>query len=325
MEPTILYHYTDAAGFLGIVHQPRFPEGYKVDPSLAPSHTLKLLASDVRFMNDRTELRYAGEIFAARFAEAADASDVPDRNRVVLRQLAGELSGNEFYAEPVQVLAACLTENGDQLSQWRGYAGGAGGYAIGISKTALDRYTFAMAASPNPSQIEVGLLPVRSGRPKSVSYELADVEAAASQRAEAIQSASTYPNDFYDVDPAFFARWETVADMALFKHSGFAEEREWRIIYKHAPNRTRVSLPTDFRLARLGLVPCISLAVNLNAGLAAEYVEANWGPRPERTIEDLVVGPSPDQKLRITAAKQLLETNGHDPSVVRQSLIPFRG
>jgi hypothetical protein len=112
---------------------------------------------------------------------------------------------------------------------------------------------------------------------------------------------------------------------ARFKHEGFREEQEWRFIYHHAHDSTRMSVPTEFRPGRFGIVPCLPIAINLGAGTWIKTLEEAWGPRPERTIEKLIVGPSPDQTLRVTAARQLLETNGHDPSVVEPSPIPFRG
>ena len=40
-------------------------------------------------------------------------------------------------------LGACFCEKGDLLSQWRGYAGGTGGFAIGIDRDGLKNRTFA--------------------------------------------------------------------------------------------------------------------------------------------------------------------------------------
>lgn len=322
-DPEILYHYTDASGLMGIVNKPSFPKGYVYEGAEFDfTGAIKLLASDIRFMNDHAELRFAGKIFAERFDQAAKDWKVPKFRRDLLIQLAHELRGKDFYGEPVQVFAACLSSNGDQLSQWRGYAGGTGGYAIGISKFVLDHYCFVLPLDPSPGSLLLGQLPAQPPLAK-VSYDTAEAKASADRLATEIQPARESESD--DVDPVFWGRLRAVAEMARFKDKGFCEEQEWRFIHYHAPYKTRMSMPTEFRPGRFGIVPCLPFAINLCSGPWVEKVlEKFWG-RPERTIEKLIVGPSSDQTLRVTAARQLLETNGHDPSVVEPSPIPFRG
>jgi hypothetical protein len=46
------------------------------------------------------------------------------------------------------VLAACFCTNGDLLSQWRGYAGGVGGYAIGFPTDVLKDCATALLLRP---------------------------------------------------------------------------------------------------------------------------------------------------------------------------------
>jgi hypothetical protein len=68
----------------------------------------------------------------------------------------------------------------------------------------------------------------------------------------------------------------------------------------------------------MGVIPFISIAVNLEAAPNIAVLERLFGSRP-RTIDDLVVGPSPDQALRVSAAKQLLENERARP-VSRQTV-----
>ena len=50
--------------------------------------------------------------------------------------------------EDINIFAVCFCENGDLLSQWRGYAGGKYGYSIGFDSDALmqiaDRNEFTL-------------------------------------------------------------------------------------------------------------------------------------------------------------------------------------
>jgi len=319
--PPILYHYTDADGLMGIAASPNFPKVY-VDAGVDFTGAIKFLASDVRFMNDRAELRHAGEIFARRFREVAKNPSTPRDRSELLDQLAKTLEVSGYLGDPVQVFAACFSGESDELSQWRGYAGGTGGYAIGIARRTLDHFTFALPVTQSPLGPINGEPPSLMWPPRRVFYKENEAIREADRLAQTLQPGSPVPG----ISANFGALWETVAKMARFKDMGFKDEEEWRMIWYHAPNNTRMSMPAEFRTGRFGVLPFLSIAVNPTAGPPWIAAKEEAGiPRPTRTIDDLVVGPSPDQPLRVTAAKQLLETNGHDPSVVRASPIPFRG
>lgn len=319
--PPILYHYTDAVGLMGIVNNPSFPKAY-TDAGVNLAGAVKLQASDVRFMNDRAELRHAGEIFAKRFLAVADDPATPEERSELLGQLARRLKNGGFLGDPVQVFAVCFSGEHDELSQWRGYAGGTGGYAIGFAKHTLDHFTFALPFGQEPLGPINGEPPSLMRGPQRVLYTESEAHQEADSLARRLGPGS--PTDNFG--PDFWALWDTVATAARFKHAGFKEEREWRTIWYVAPHQARTSVPVEFRPGRSGVVPFLSIAVNPPPGLAwIAAQEAHGRPRPTRTIEDLVVGPSPDQAQRVAAAKQLLETNDHDPTVVRASPIPYRG
>jgi hypothetical protein len=76
----------------------------------------------------------------------------------------------DFLGGPAQLYAACLSSEGDQLSQWRGYAAGTGGYAIGIAKRALDHFTFGAWPNADSTLIQTAVAP-SALRPERVSYD----------------------------------------------------------------------------------------------------------------------------------------------------------
>ena len=319
--PPILYHYTDAVGLMGIVTSPSFPGVYaKADVDL--TKTIKLQASDVRFMNDRAELSHAGDTFAKRFREIASDTGTPADKSELLIELAQRVESGAILGGPVQVFAVCFSGEDDELSQWRGYAGGTGGYAIGFTKHVLDHFTFALPVGWPPLSTINGEPPSLMKGPQRVQY----TKDEARQEADSLIAQLAPGSPTVDMGENFSSLWGTVAAAARFKDAGFKDEKEWRMIWYTAPHQGRTSVPVEFRPGRSGVVPFLSIAVNPPPGLPwIATLEATWGPRPARTIEDLVVGPSPDQAQRVAAAKQLLETNGQDPSVVRASPIPYRG
>src|SRR5215211_7755183 len=117
----VVYHYTNAAGLLGIIS------------------TGQLWATDIEFLNDAEELTYARAAVLADLRARADEIAPPETGSEdglradVLRSIAEELEYPP-QGEPsstYHIYATCFCEDGDLLSQWRAY-GGDGGYAIGF-------------------------------------------------------------------------------------------------------------------------------------------------------------------------------------------------
>lgn len=108
---TTLYHYTSAAGLLGIVE------------------SKSLWTSSIRHLSETSEYSYAGAIardFAARSLNA-DA-DHPWRDCFLdLLEISDRMLGDAM------VYVASLSEAGDRLSQWRGYCPSGGGFSVGFA------------------------------------------------------------------------------------------------------------------------------------------------------------------------------------------------
>lgn len=307
----VLYHYTDAAGLKGIVDgvgRSTFPKVYQSDThefysKYGYERTLRLMATDVRYMNDTAELRHAGKVYADRMKAAAQG------RAGLLTELAAGLERSGYRPDPAQVFAACFSTDGDDLSQWRGYAGGTGGFAIGIPREVLENNTLPLFNFADP-------IPAVAGYPAAVkvvqvSYEPDDIEQAASKfvdRVAGIESGrSTLP----------LLRFDLAQELASFKGRAFRGENEWRAFaHSMPPETSAVPLYGEIRTGRYGLTPFTSFAVNLGTG---------YRPAAEATIVDLVVGPGQHQSLQEIAAQQLVSSNGHNPSVVRSSGVTFRG
>jgi hypothetical protein len=114
--PPVLYHYTGVKGLVGIVKSNR------------------LWASDVLFMNDSTEVRYGRDLIISEAKAAADRTASPVA-QAVFKTVDKILYKVDDLVETF--FAACFCEDGDLLSQWRGYAGRRGGYALGFRSDEL--------------------------------------------------------------------------------------------------------------------------------------------------------------------------------------------
>lgn len=140
--PPTIFHYTSAAGLLGIVEK------------------RQLWVSDIEFLNDQQEMRYAIEQLRAILADSREKiiyrePESPDTNRkmgyydALLRAIDDHFPADDGFHnfwERIPYVASFCRE-GDLLSMWRGYTHGPG-FAIEFdTKTLLD----ALSSEPHNS------------------------------------------------------------------------------------------------------------------------------------------------------------------------------
>lgn len=200
---SIIYHYTTISGLIGIV-----------------THH-ELWASDCRFLNDGTELTYARDKF---FTEVRKLKLPPLEDGGYI--LAGRKS-NYF-----RMFIVCFCENGDLLSQWRGYAADQG-YALGFDVKLLK------------AQNQGELISVRYGIENPAEYFKQELNLASQPTA--------HPGV-----AEWYASESLLPRLAGVKHPSFAEEQEWRLI-KQLPayELNEHNYILKFRLSSMGPVAYI--------------------------------------------------------------------
>ncbi len=190
MQPVTLYHYTDAAGLIGVLTGG------------------KLWATQLQHMNDHKEDAHGYFMAAKQVYELARLETGSKQAHLVeIGHRLRTAEGGSFRC------AFCLSENPDLLSQWRGYTPN-GGYAIGFRVDVL-----RAVATRNGLQLSPCLYHEREQldalssvlSPVINSYQQWDIdEAELQQRINRITTAS---------EPI----------RSVIKHSSFAEESEWRV------------------------------------------------------------------------------------------------
>jgi Protein of unknown function (DUF2971) len=235
-----LFHYTTAAGLLGIVGQS------------------KLWASDARFLNDAQDSTFAREaLFEALRAmpnpvrqerhwwHGTDDEDVFAAEWVSYRDAVVHWLADSSLALGVYV--SCFCESGDLLSQWRGYSTDHG-YSIEFDASAL-------TAAAGPS-LRSSLSPVRYG-----------TELAADVLTEA-ESLLAGTNLAHPGMRAYFTAVALSALLAKIKHPSFQEEREWRLITVEETfdDRGRTDgRAVHFRSNAVSIIPYLELPFALDA------------------------------------------------------------
>ena len=224
--PELLYHYTDAAGLIGILSSG------------------SLWATNLRFMNDSRELDHARQLMIDVLHNARSRATAPGQHSVIdaiETNLSTLIGYPDFYS-------VSFSSDGDLLSQWRGYGATGGGYAIGFDPDGL--------VCPEGGHPQTGRFLNR------VVYDLNSQTAALSGVADtmlALFADVTTESLMTEARARVFSALGEVAGYVFnFKDSAWAEEKEWRAVYVMPAGEADV---VQFRASAGVAVPFITLAM----------------------------------------------------------------
>ena len=299
-----IYHYTEAHGLQGIL------EG-----------DVAIWLTDAQYLNDAQEQQFGRD----RLVTALDARR-NDLRRVLddpTAQVGGETEQltelevilgllrptHEDRFPPGNAYVACFCEEGDLLSQWRGYARG-GGYAIGFDVQKLESLPslpLTYDNSADPSRL-IGVYtstydPFEDALPQPQLVKVEYGEAAADRFADEINSQIAQQPHGHSSEVAFVQfLGRVLPGLARIKHAAFEEEKEWRIV----AIADTLSDQIAFRPGPYGLLPYYKLQL------------------PTDAVREVIVGPGPHSALRVESVRRLLAAAGKQHVRVRPSSAPFR-
>jgi hypothetical protein len=210
---SLLYYYTGIDGLIGILRD-RW-----------------IYATDAMFLNDASEVAYAFNRMMARLAQYhPEYAAIP-----WLAELLDSIGSPAATSRDASVYVTSFCEEGDLLSQWRGYA--SGGYAIGFARDALHKITLPDG--------EIRVVPVSYG--PNVTRP----------RVRKIFEDMIAHGPYTDVDQRRVRDTLLLPELAATKDPTFAEEREWRLmILGHSRDtdvqfRTRANVVIPYLLVPL--------------------------------------------------------------------------
>lgn len=239
-----LYHYTGAAGLLGIVE----------------SRTL--WATDYRHLNDRKEYRIGAKLLEDELCRHR----LEEKHRRAFERLVAETQKTCYVLS--------FSEMGDQLSQWRAYCPGGNGYALGFKQSnalfaSAKQHSFNLVrcAYDLQEQKKLCVYLVESFREGMITK----------------QSWWPQEKGVPSRVRAFFTRYQwnlaLALVMAALKHRGFEEEREWRLVSQY-PEEALYGVA--FRPGRFGITPYFALPLNLKEDEGLHIDEIVIGPTANR-------------------------------------------
>lgn len=277
--PNRLYHYTNVVALKSIIE------------------TQVLWFTDVRYLNDAEELDYPARLIGS-VIESFISNTQDDVETELLRRFT-----NSFHAEGmIDLFTMSLSEEMDELSQWRGYGEGSGGVSVGLD--------VRHCSSNLPAALQL----VRIEYDEAIQVtQIEDLVRAFLNLVQ--QHISMYEprlHTFVIAECCRYFRAEVLGLAMRFKSRHWRSEREWRIVIGLTPDEKREHL--RFRSGKLGLVPFLESSVVQMAGI-------NYGKLP---ISEIVLGPNPYHNLANEAMLSFLRHHGYYHCEVTLSGVPLR-
>lgn len=315
-SPQTLYHYTSAAGALGII-------GRGV-----------LWATEASYLNDSSELLYSLEklkdAWEDEYKELDELSPVPAG---ISETIKSRMYGATFIT--------CLCEEKDLLSQWRGYAS-PGGYAIGFDTRTLhenyvkrSREGILASVSYDASRSEEvaqrwamhAITRWKKEFPRGLVDHIRDLaavkEAVAANQDGFREDADGFIRGLLQQDSVVDALARKLFEFnqkpfgyltlaaAFHKDPAFSAEREWRLVTGRPMTRHGMSQGVRFRETPHGLTPYLEIQFQESAS--------------ETPISEIIIGPGNDYEQREKALRMLLLSLGYPNTIeIRPSRVPFR-
>jgi hypothetical protein len=290
VDAPVLHHYTDAFGVQGILS------------------SKSLWATATQFSNDLSEIEYAVSIATEVIAEMWGKRKKMTPWEKMLAEHLVQLFNTPLHTFG-QPFIVSFCEDGDLLSQWRGYGLGSG---------------FSLAFSPLSQEHEIKLLSKNGFRTmlKKVVY---DPEKQRARLRFLLSNLVRLVNGFsFGTSSPEGAAAHTELSLVLVlemtdwactvKHSAFAEEKEWRII----------TYPTGATLVGVTPENYEGVFVRPTSKLLLPYMILEPPPRRRLPLIEVRCGPSQFQEQSARAMKILLQKHGYKSVRVLLSGVPLR-
>lgn len=301
--PHLLYHYTNADGLKGIIETGIF-------------HATHFL-----FLNDPSEISYSLDLIN----DVLIGVIKNEKNRQVKDTIKDLINKNyiqniHYQGFLYDVFIASFSENGDQLSQWRGYADNGMGYSIGIDPYKIQQIKFGIKYTMNLNinrpinlvKVEYDKEQQRNIIKKSFISLLSKIN-----RCIAVNNEKQTCPIFSNL-PSILSN--LISRLALlFKNQSFNEEKEWRLLL------------FDRYLENNNCNNTISSNINIRnkKGLLLPYVEFDLKESDNKhriPLKKIIIGPRQNLKQARRALDLLLFKKGYNEDVypeILNSTIPY--
>lgn len=276
--PSQLWHYTNADGLIGILQSG------------------ELWSTHVSCLNDQMELRYSRRLLLNKIIEVSNGIVSKEGMRflelVKLRLAEDDTTTSEWFV-------TSFSTKMDDLSQWRAYGFGEGGYAIGFDFSKLNDRNKVDNADIVP-----------------ICYDIETQSDIAKNVAQMtlryfLQGLSGKDRNFETWSEKFLIEWgKHLTYLApLIKHPKFFEEHEWRLVRQLRPNEHT------------------KLTYRSKSTMIARHLPLKLSePDKILPITKIIVGPSRNKNVSRISVGDLLKSSLYPDGKVQvvESEVPFQ-
>ncbi len=256
-----------------------------------------LRLSDIGKSNDYAELIYMENIIREEFEKKIRMMVLEDEERSTVLSL--EEFTRNIMLNSINLYATCFSEEKDLLSQWRGYANGGMGVAIGFSKEIMRLV----------NEEKYGLVFRKVCYMEKEQREFARKEAQiiidTMQRKKLFAAfAEVYEND--------------IAKIGCMKQPGFSEEKEWRLCIGMTPE-IRIDQKGRFKDFVLSEIKTQCIREHL-----ITYFDLSFEKIYNDFVKEIIIGPSAKVTERDISTSLMI--NGFDVNKIHvtKSQVTYR-
>jgi len=264
--PENIFHFTTQSGILGIIQ------------------TREMWATQVHFLNDKHEIFLTFKLLEKELKRRIGIAQTP-----ALRSLLVDIRKNLKRIDQSHICIASFCEQGDLLSQWRGYGNQGKGYAMGFDLSELRKIAKLQHFVLWPCVYNASLqLELVNYLIESWLKEFCDKKSSHEKMRKII-----------DISTGQLA--------PILKDESFSEEKEWRLV---SSVLTSKSPGFAFREGQYSLIPYYKFSIVT--------------PDGKDCLKSIVVGPSPHTELACNSLTTFLNTQKLSRVEIKSSRIPFR-
>lgn len=278
-----LFHYTSIQGLIGILAD------------------RKIWATNISHLNDKQELFQARNMFREAIQDLEKTIDhnppcailPPDYKENPKITFLNGLNALLSLAQSLPIFVCSFSEEGDQLSQWRGYARNGYGFSIGFNYNKLENH------AEQQKFILKKCIYKKKHQQKVINDFIESEILPTLANAEKIEPS---PNKVMDI-------FEKILQLLpIIKNEHFKEEKEWRLI--SSPFRT-LKDRIRFRPGKTVIIPYCEFELAEN--------------KKEFAIKSITIGPTPNENESRLSLKTLLDKeDASGKTKIYQSKIPYR-
>ena len=276
-QPDMLWHYTNAAGFLGILRSG------------------KLWATHTDYLNDASEMRYAKRLLLNAVSDSRSSAQNDEEHEMLnnfCNCIGSGMNRNVFVTS--------LSAAQDDLSQWRAYGGGTGSFALGFHVSCM------LVAIKENTETPFSLYKCiyEESTCKDLCRKFVD------RMLEAFRKEQAKPRPGSDRHTVMTQLIQDAVEIfdkmaPMIKHPDFSSENEWRLVCRDVDLK---KLPIRLREGKTEIIPYIELTIAKDKTEPRFTVHTQVGPsirhNPRNTnlaligyCGDFILAPFPIQPI----------------------------